>query len=1310
MLWETVVPRDTTQFEASLERLIRSSAVEDDQLVDYNLQQAFRSLCYVAVNTKAQYDLQTHIPSELAGETGSETSTCYRVKGREALWYLMCSRAVKSVSAFRTLTFLSTKLLCSESTDLGEGNERPYAGDSWRISLLSLGLTSRNPDVKSAVFHRVEGVDRRYILGHLFLSLGTLRCLTCAEAPKPLYLYFTKLAESWCDLLLPKVCLLADEPSTVGPQNRPSVLTVESNNFIIHSFLSLSRGTLLVHRQSNPDQAGEHPVLDRDAPQHMWGVLDALPRALVRSSIWMECELQSWQGVLQDELAQAADAGKSQKWRSEGSAVKADAKLFAHFRTQLQEVFSRMVRKQEEYDVTRRRIAELYGENAKDYHQVSELMWMNTLRLCVAVRAVTEAYAQAVGGVALFHAALKGYGPPSSRSLLRYIGGCIAEIPQLNADSAADSLEEEQSHLALLAALTVITFAAPCRVMQRNLWASDMELTAQIQLVLSEKGLRLRNSHSVQLASVLLSSIWSVATDSPAASGLISSTSEQLLDMLSQSRDGASHCVVELVSQAAVDRPHIIVPSLFRLLTQGTKAARQNAMDVLAALPRLGDNTEDDEEADREMDAKDRSHADKMAVLLRTLANHLLLHLHDEELQVRMQAADLFSRVNPEDVMGPLVGICIQADPTGRRYASATGALLSVVASHRESADVLLLMMRECFAVVPELGGEDEAANGSAARRKVPQHPGDVLTYALLNSSEMPSEGNSVSTPDGTSSAATTIGAKKERLEKLVCSAAAHWQAAVEVWQPSLIDPLLLFALNTTDNLQRQQWVAKVILHTLFDISKRQPEAVSRSVSSLFADVDQWQARWKELGSFAAEALPLKVFRASFPLLCVRKCASLWGLQRVDLDREQHRHLRGIWHSVWLALTDPELRVGNARVPEFTAVELDILSLFPSNYFFSRFEEAFGEEEGLLQPDAALLPSILYVSYLTRVVVRSTDRSDSSREQLVREKIQFPLKIISARVLPWLHEDEEEGGLTAKPSPIPRKEMSVLCTATCELLAALMMVGIVTGPTAVCWWREVYNIVFLPLRTYAEGIRAEMQPIGDQPAAARPDAVGEESLPAFMLAISIHEGFVKHYQMHGRSIEFFVKYLHLMTPLLIEAANASAVSFLKRATEWSLWNAVQCGNLLFQIIMLTSRVPESLFHSRGPAAAPESAPSAGTADEEDSGITVLSAPQAVPAVRVPKTVLEVAGAALTRTLITFALGCLRFTKSVQIQDVGVKLFSALVGISSDLVAECDEEAFASAAAALVPIARLHPTPATRQVAERLVQLMTPSED
>lgn len=1460
------VPKDAIQFESSLDRLLSTAPTEDDQMFDYGLQQAYRALVYAAVDTQPRYTLPIRLLSPLPSEATAKSG----VMGREAVWFSMCLQATVSKALYQSLVYLSTKMLINTATRYGEGNEVPCASKEWSIALLSYGLSARHAAIKTKVFELAELSHRKYTLGHLLLSIGTLRALVSGGTGKFVFQHYCQLGESWIELLLPKVALLADardshltpaigsegrldqqgesHPDAVLSHARPSTLIVEANHFIVHSAYYLATDILAAHVERGTESI--HGVLDRDPPQRMWTVVDIFCRALHRSSRWVEMEALDWQ--LHFSNPSADDSTRQMKPRQHGAAnpfAVVDVKLLGQVQQHVDEIFSSLVRQQEELHCLRERVKEQYGESAKDFTHVTELMWTNTLRLCFAMKCVSEAYIRAVGGVGIQSASLKDV--PfrfSTQAILEYIGSCVAQIPDLESNPEEDQQnsphregQEFTAQLLLLAVATTIGYAAPLRAMQYHFWSADVNLTKNIQQVLSHRGLRARQPRVVLLASQIMRSIWTISVDSSKAFDFLASSSEQLLDMLGDSRDAASHCVVELISRAAVDRPHHFVPSLFRLLDHGSRPARQNAMDVLAALPQLETEALDESTGNQLNSGAMIPHtfAEKHRKLLRVLAEHLLIHLHDEELCIRLQSAQLFSKVVPEDVVGPLINLCLQTDSTGKRYASAMKALSAVVEAHTSSCSIIMHLIQHCSSVLlttTEAAGNadvEEGAKKNAAGappsvsppNAVPQSPGEVFLHAVLHSSE-PLNGASGKTQEQLDN---KLKDKAARVHTLFQQVSQRWVAGVVSWDAgaclvpllSLAQPDESDALSESEGVRqlkllKQQWMAKWILGVLCAVSALdKPEAtlaVIRAVCRPFCldeaviyepeesvlpsavphRQSQWLKNWRQLVEMTAVECQEKIFSLSFPLLCVRRCATYWHLSEVKLDEieqcngeaDRHELLKGLWESMWLALTHPAYYPCGLKVPEFNALEIEILQQFSPRYFFTRWKDAYQTALTISEGSATAAGTLdslrfLCVQYTTRAVVQrgslilsqplSSAPSVTERERIyagdrdIEAWIAMPFGVLHEVILPWMCTlDEEsspniESSSSVPPPPSSREKMQKLVVVMCELLAALMMFGITfarvlsvcyrpsneciassasaegdradscPSPPATqgvpCWWCHVGPVVLDPFRELERFYRSDC-----------PVEVNG-LLERFMLAVNVHEGFLQHYQVNPLSVPFFLSYLPLVIVPSMDAANASAHAYQRRKAS-DCEAAVACGGLIFKALMATSKVTTEMVEeyqrqsqaqtlhptdivtslSQSSKAASDIETRMAEGEWTEGPIIELKGKrEAADLAGLPpaKTVVELLGPSMVLPLYGFALGCLRFTKSYHLQDVGVKLFSALLGIAPDTILWMEAEVqvtLQNVTTALQSIIRLHPTAATRRVAEQVVQFLPQCSD
>lgn len=129
--------------------------------------------------------------------------------------------------------------------------------------------------------------------------------------------------------------------------------------------------------------------------------------------------------------------------------------------------------------------------------------------------------------------------------------------------------------------------------------------------------------------------------------------------MIASDRDGASETAKKLLCHAILCQPHVIIPSLFRLLSHGSTTARLNVLDILHTLPQLTTHApftlttneytnvinKNNNNTNGNIVASDNN-VNKLTVkqsankcsakekrsreMLRLLAQHLLLHIHDE--------------------------------------------------------------------------------------------------------------------------------------------------------------------------------------------------------------------------------------------------------------------------------------------------------------------------------------------------------------------------------------------------------------------------------------------------------------------------------------------------------------------------------------------------------------------------------------------------------------------------------------------------------------------------------------------------------
>lgn len=357
----------------------------------------------------------------------------------------------------------------------------------------------------------------------------------------------------------------------------------------------------------------------------------------------------------------------------------------------------------------------------------------------------------------------------------------------------------------------------------------------------------------------------------------VSESSETLLELLTHSRDAAAHCVVDMLTVAVVEQPTHLIPALFRILRHGDAMARRNALDVLCALPALVTQHTDTRTTEAAAAAtrvplppsslpyssQSSSSPTAHRRVLQLLATHLMMQLHDGELQLRMQAAALFAKVHPEDVITPLLHLYLQprawegeacagggggsggdsvcADAATQRSTVQT-ALETVVSAHAaEGARVLCLIWRLAETVWAALPVTNTATSGGATSsepppppetdedgvadrwmRPVPHAPGDILPHAMLYAhaplqhalggefdpvTASQEEKKAGETQLADDAAHTGCGAPaRERLTRLVQRLGECWVRAVSQWSCERhVMPLLCHVRTGGGSEQQEQ-------------------------------------------------------------------------------------------------------------------------------------------------------------------------------------------------------------------------------------------------------------------------------------------------------------------------------------------------------------------------------------------------------------------------------------------------------------------------------------------------------------------------
>ncbi|AYU82549.1 hypothetical protein LdCL_340027100 [Leishmania donovani] len=786
---------DVVPFEASLQRLLYEKVSTDEQMCSYSVQQAYRGLLYgvratTLTLTGAGIGAANHEPAlapSKEGEThrdaalsaATATDACV-LRGWQAVLYRMALVATRSAADLECAIFLSTRILCDPATTHGQGNERPCCTHEWTQALLQ-GLPLRGFVMGSSEhkelddrFVRLVHANRRYQLGFLLILSNTLRMLAsghvegqrlCAEHTE----LFTGIAQS----MVPAVASYVEESmresalhaarrtDAGGAAPPPSRLTVELNHLVVHCVYWLTTDVLLAHMDAEADssvdtkeaalkprrQKKRPPVLDRDLPACLWGCVTMVRNALRRGFRWLAEEFDH---------------------RGPRTAATPATALLSAVSKQLEDVFTDVVKHQEllQYSLLNA-TREFNGASSHNAQSLTEMVWAHTLQMCFLVRNLTGVWVAVHGGLGV-PTTSAGLVLPAYRDVLMFMASALLRVPTLH-----DAKENERTTFmatdAALSACLALVAAAPTTTLQAELWATDSGVTQQIHALLVQRALRYRNERVLRLASLLSRAVLDAAVRSGALAGFAADSSDQLLELLESEDDAASRCVGELLCVSILEHPYRLIPALFRMLEHGSTATRRHVLEVLCNLPDLVSEQRAAEEDTAEERPSRSSAPDTVAPwfgghsksigarrrhVLRLLAENLLLRLPDEELCVRLLSSSLFAKVHPDDVLLPLLHLCVQRDDTGRKQSAALSALTSVVTAHTDTAETYLLLLQcgyQCqsaanggtlSAVVAPGGikrntdGVDSEQNPTMVRRPTPQTPGDILSQALLYSAD----------------------------------------------------------------------------------------------------------------------------------------------------------------------------------------------------------------------------------------------------------------------------------------------------------------------------------------------------------------------------------------------------------------------------------------------------------------------------------------------------------------------------------------------------------------------------------------------
>ncbi|CAM38514.1 conserved hypothetical protein [Leishmania braziliensis MHOM/BR/75/M2904] len=784
---------DVVPFEASLQRLLYEKVSTEEQLCSYAVQQAYRGLLYGVRAAKLSLaGVGTHGTNHDFALVSSNDGTLHRdtilgtamgtdacvLRGWQAVLYRMALVATRSAADLECVIFLSTHILCDKASAYGQGNERPCCTHEWTQALLQglpLGSDAKGGSEHKELddrFSRLVQANRRYQLGFLLILSNTLRMLATGHTEgQRLCTEHTVLFRGIAEEMLPAVAHYVEESmresamhaakraSADGAASLPTRLAVEMNHLIVHCMHWLTTDVLSAHMDAEADSAMDGKgvalqskrkkkrplVLDRDQPACLWGCVTLLRNALRRSLRWLAEEFDN---------------------RGSRTASCPATALLSAVSQQLEQVFADAVKHQELLqNALLNATREFGGVTSANTRSLTEMMWAHTLQMNLLARNLTGVWVAVHGGLGLSTASLDLV-LPAYKDVLMLIASTLLRVPALD-----DARESEWTTFmatdAALSACFALVAAAPTTTLQAELWATDSNVTQQVHGLLVQRALRFRNERVLRLASLLSRAVLEAAVRDGALAGFAADSSEQLLELLECEDDAASRCVGELLCVSILEHPYRLIPALFRMLQHGSAVTRRHVLEVLCNLPDLISETPSAEQDATEVYPLRFSalatvapcsgdHAKSVGArrrnVLRLLAENLLLQLQDEELCVRLLSSSLFAKVHPEDVLFPLLNLCMQQDATGRKQSAALSALTSIITAHTDTVETYLLLLQcgyQCHAAAigdvssgvialgkEKVGTEDGGSEQSPTemRRPTPQTPGDILSQALLYS------------------------------------------------------------------------------------------------------------------------------------------------------------------------------------------------------------------------------------------------------------------------------------------------------------------------------------------------------------------------------------------------------------------------------------------------------------------------------------------------------------------------------------------------------------------------------------------------
>ncbi|SCU69016.1 uncharacterized protein TEOVI_000645100 [Trypanosoma equiperdum] len=1333
--------------EAALHRLMRAGVCNDDQMHDYFISQAFRGIAY-AVNRAtlpAPVFVQQPFLSDSSNTTGSSGgtndsptlnpcaagSTAATTTGAVCVLCRMCVQAVTSHMSHRTAAYLATRLLADEATAFGEGNERPCCTVAWVEALCSVG--------KASFLQQQLGVNRRMALGYLYILAETVRATARGRViGKRLSSHFVEFAHRILDDVIPYLAIMADarevfavtrhvpvagNPSegniptettstaAVVPRpawHPPSRLTVEANNTIIHLFHDIAHDIIDVHHRSGKNPGERCLVLDRDMPSRMWPAVSILQSALHRALDW----------ILQEGLACVRTMALATEHREEKAAIEAVQTV----KKALDDTFAQMFERQETLECSRQAVERQYGKGAKDYHGITDTLWANTLRLCLLCRNVTGAWIEVYGGA--------GYTETRStdKNVLSFIASFVSSVPLMDGDETESSVF--LATIALLSAALAAVVAAPVPFMQVSLWVSDTALTGQVHNVVIQRGLRYKDE-LVQRLSALISQLILSGSSLSGASRAIVESSDQLLELISNGRDAASHCVIRMLSRAILERPHSMLPALFRLLQHGDVKTRRNVLDVLSALPQMDD----------EAGLGEKLVAEQMRPMLRQLSEELLLRIQDEELLVRLQGSKLFAKVWPEDVIRPLLNLATQKDKSHKKQSAAQQALRSVVAAHTGDSRVVLLLLDESLKLV----GETTPTAPTA-----PNTPAGMLAFAQLHScvGEREGEGDGAGGQPGCAAATgglTTISAAGgfcQRLMGIALSLVKRWAEEVPSWSEPVLQPIVDRVVSARSPKEQEfavRFIAQV--SSLCGITVEGAAALTSCVLRVVQGGKTGSLpseRWltglcgsrqsnnsnekRDEIALVEECCPVdSEYRMIAPLLCLRGCPRRPFLScRVD---SMPPSMLNLWEFIWFVLFSSDYC--EQLTPDTQRLLLELVCKYRTSMVLERFahfermhlEKNGDKERKSCEGNSAYLicadkqacflfragffctgtlvaqSSLAFTKPATKdgesqlgVETATTSSPEGSCEEAMElldlvHAAELVSRWTESVVFPWLLGDNDDETTCSRNPP---SDLQRLSRSAIDCIALLTVVALNRAEFDAHVSRLVRNPLSELALLYREEVKQSKKDVG----AERKEAFALEKcgdlLGRFEFAVQVHSrvlNILRASQMgRGNVCTWFIAFM----PHLIELANAACGVAARLGRNDVGQVAVECCNVLFLAAMSSSGGP--------PAVEGERRATSGESDTKPLLMDLCTSDRSA--------------------LLAFAVGSSRYSSLPAVQSEGVKLLSALLGAAPDIFVDTAAgkgTALDEAFSALSSVALLHEDCKTRSLAEAVISTIQKTE-